>query len=246
MSDLMSAAFPEAGPRRPVVRWSWLGRRPYAQVWGWQRQLAAELAEGRGADRLLLCEHDPVITLGRRASAADILVDAGELARRGITSQTVERGGAATYHGPGQLVIYPILDLRRHRKDVRWLSGTLAAAAQDCLAFFGIASEVREGAATGVWTAGGKVAALGLRVERWICYHGLALNVSTDLSAFGLIVPCALPLATVDSIAARLGKAPPMAEVRAAFLNAFAARFHVALQQVDRPAFIRQRSLRRT
>ncbi len=224
---------------RRELRWTWLGRRPYRKVWAWQKWLAGELAEGRGGDRLLLCEHDPVITLGRRAGANDILLDDSELARRGIDRVAVERGGAATYHGPGQLVAYPILDLRRHRKDVRWLSANLAATAKDCLAAFGIASESREGVATGVWTDNGKVAALGLRVERWVCYHGLALNVSTDLDAFDAIVPCAMPQATVDSIAAQLGLAPPMAMVRDAFLGAFAARFDVALKEVRRPAFLR-------
>lgn len=223
----------------PEVHWTWLGRRPFDQVWAWQKRLATELAEGHGPDRLLLCEHDPVITLGRRSTEADILADAADLDRSGIWRRVVERGGAATYHGPGQLVAYPVLNLRRHRRDVRWLSETLAQVAVDCLAGLGVTAEPRGGAATGVWTEHGKIAALGLRVERWVSYHGLALNVSTDLDAFRLIVPCGMPGAATDSIARHLSPVPSMAAVRDGFLRAFTSRFGVALRRSTRPAFLR-------
>lgn len=229
----------EAVGAGPEVYWTWLGCRPFDQVWAWQKGLATELAEGHGPDRLLLCEHNPVITLGRRSTEADVLADATDLNRSGISRHVVERGGAATYHGPGQLVAYPILNLRRHRKDVRWLSETLAQVAVDCLADLGVTAEPRGGAATGVWTEHGKIAALGLRVERWISYHGLALNVSTDLNAFRMIVPCGMPGAATDSIARHLSPVPSMAEVRDGFLRAFAARFGVALRRSTRPAFLR-------
>jgi lipoate-protein ligase B len=208
-------------------------------VWAWQKRLAGALAEGQGPDRLLLCEHEPVITLGRRASAKDVLVDDDRLDRLGIVRRVVERGGAATYHGPGQLVAYPILDLRRHRKDVRWLSETLGQVAVDCLADFGVAADLRTGSETGVWTNQGKIAALGLRVERWVSYHGLALNVCTDLAPFGLIVPCAAPGASTDSLARHLQPVPSMSAVRDAFLRAFACRFGITLRRSARPAFLR-------
>lgn len=223
--------------RRRPVRWTFLGRQPYGRVLAWQRTLAADLAHGEQPDRLLLCEHDPVVTLGRRAGAADLLRSAEDLAAHGISLFEVERGGAATYHGPGQLVAYPILNLRRHRQDLRWLSRSLAQTALDTLDQWGIAAELRDGPALGLWTEGGKIAALGLRVSSWVSYHGLALNVSTDLAPFSWIVPCAMPGAVADSMAAHLASPPDLAEVAAAFARAFGRRFGTEMREVRRPSF---------
>lgn len=226
------------GPR--TVRWTYLGRRPYRRVLAWQRQLAAQLAAGRGPDRLLLCEHEPVVTLGRRAGSADLVLSPEDLRARQLDLVEVERGGAATYHGPGQLVAYPILNLNRHRRDLRWLSRTLAACGLDTLAHWGIDAELRDGAALGLWTAAGKIAAQGLRVSSWVSYHGLALNVSLDLTPFRWIVPCAMPGATVDRMEDHLTTAPPVAEVARIFAAAFGRRFGVDMVEARRPAFARR------
>jgi lipoate-protein ligase B len=216
-----------------TVGWSDLGRLPYGEALRLQHALVAERKAGAGSDRLLLVEHEPVVTLGRRGRSEHVLVGEAGLAARGIELYRIERGGDVTYHGPGQLVAYPILDLRGHRKDVRWLSRSLLDVAVRTLAALGLPSEAREGAETGVWAHDGagpaKVASLGLRVEHWVSYHGLALNVDPDLAAFDLIVPCGLAGARVTSVARLLGRPVDPAAVRRRFLGAFADAFGVEM-----------------
>jgi len=211
-----------------TIAWSDLGRRPYAEAWELQLGLVAEHKAGRGVDRLLLVEHDPVITLGRRADPAHVLADRADLAAAGIAHYEVERGGDVTYHGPGQLVAYPILDLHRYRRDVRWYSGALCEVVIEVLAAFGVSASARGGAETGVWvegTAPGKIAALGVRIERWIAYHGVALNVDPELDAFELIVPCGLAGARTASLAGELGRPVGLDEVRPLMIEAFGRVF---------------------
>ena len=212
-----------------------LGRMDYASAWAVQRRSVDALKKGDGPERLLVVEHDPVLTLGRRSKPEHLLVPRATLLARGIDTFEVERGGDVTYHGPGQLVAYPILDLTRHRRDVRWYSRTLLAAVAETLGAFGIAGEVREGVETGVWTpreAGpaSKIAALGVRVERWVTYHGVALNVHTDLSHYELIVPCGLDGVTTTSMAVEAGRALTLEDVKPVFLKAFADVFGVTLE----------------
>ena len=133
-----------------TLRWTDLGEAPYAPVWALQRRLVAELKAGVGPDRLLLVEHRPVLTLGRRSDPAHLLLDRPDLAARGYDVYEIERGGDVTYHGPGQLVAYPILDLRRHRKDVRWYATTLLEVAVRTAAACGVDAVLRTGADTGV------------------------------------------------------------------------------------------------
>lgn len=220
-----------AAPRRVAL--VDLGRQPYRPVWALQRRLVEDRKSGGGVDTLLLVEHGPVLTLGRRAVPAHVLAAPEALAARGIDVVEVERGGDVTYHGPGQLVAYPILDLRGFRTDVRWYSLALLEVVVRTLAAFGVDGEARAGAETGVWVstaAGwGKVAALGVRIERWITYHGVALNVDPDLSAFDLIVPCGLAGATTVSLAGLLGRPVALDEVRPVFADAFAVVFGAAL-----------------
>lgn len=229
----MNASPVGAAAAPPPLCWTDLGRMPYRQVWDLQRTLVAERKAGRGSDRVLLVEHPAVLTLGRRANAAHVLAAPSLLDARGIERFEVERGGDVTWHGPGQQVVYPILDLQGFRKDVRWYAGALTAAVVATLASFGIAAEAREGRETGVWVALGpeaeptpsirgwaKLAALGLRIERWIAYHGIALNVDPDLSAFDLILPCGLPEARSGSMAALLGRPIELSEVRPALVAA--------------------------
>jgi len=168
------------------------------------------------AEHLLLLEHPHVYTLGRNADAADVLASAGWLARRGIEVVECDRGGQVTYHGPGQLVGYPILDLSPDRRDVRRYVRDLEEVLIRTLADYGIAAAMRPGAALiGVWVGGEKIAALGVHLSRWITTHGFALNVATDLSLYAGIVPCGLRQEGITSMARLLGEAPPLAEVAA-------------------------------
>ena len=195
-----------------------------------QRHLVEERRAGRIADTLLLLEHPHVLTVGvRRGSRANILATDQELTRRGVAVHEAGRGGDMTYHGPGQLVGYPILDLRPDRQDVhryiRDLEDVLIRTCND----FGLAAERLPGL-TGVWVEGGsrgleKVAAVGVRISRWITSHGFALNVNTDLSFFGLIVPCGISDRGVTSLQARTGHAVAMARVEDRVLEQFAAVF---------------------
>jgi len=216
------------------VCWTDLGCRPYAETWALQHRLVAGLKAGDGPDRLLLVEHPPVLTLGRRTDAAHVLLDRPTLTARGYEVFEVERGGDVTYHGPGQLVAYPVLDLRRHRKDVRWFAATLLDSVVATVAACGVAARARTGVETGVWvplTGGGeaKVASLGVRIEAWVTYHGVAINVTTDLSRFEVIVPCGLSGVRMASLATLPGTAVDLAAVRSAFVAAFGQAFGVTM-----------------
>lgn len=203
-----------------------LGRMPYRPALELQRAHHAALLADRGArvepDRILLVEHDPVVTVSRRpAAAAHVLLAPEALARLGIDLVETDRGGDVTYHGPGQLVAYPIVDLNRRSLRLHEYMRSLEDAVIATLARFGIAGE-REAGATGVWThdpysgASAKVCAMGVRVQRWITLHGLALNVRTNLEHFGVIVPCGLAGRAVTSMERLLGTTdcPSMSEVQ--------------------------------
>ena len=148
---------------------------------------------------LLLVEHEPVVTLGRSTRASSLPLAPAELERRGIAVAEVERGGDVTYHGPGQLVGYPILDLREHREDLHWYLRQLEEALIAALEELGIAANAEPGL-TGVWTAGRKIASIGVHVKQWVTLHGFALNVSTDLCGFDLIVPCGIHGVVMTSV----------------------------------------------
>lgn len=189
----------------------WLGRMEYGHAWTLQKRLAAARADERIGDQLLLLEHPAVLTLGRTSDPAHILVSAAELATREIEVVRVERGGEVTYHGPGQLVAYPILALSRRGLLVRPLVRALEAAMIDTCAALGVVADRREGH-PGCWVdleapTPRKIGALGLRVERGVSYHGIALNVSVDLADFGLIDACGMPGVISTSIAAERGRA---------------------------------------
>lgn len=184
-----------------------LGHQPYAEVLELQRTLCRRRQAGELTDDLLLLvEHEPVVTLGRGARTQSMPLSAVELERRGIGVYEVERGGDVTFHGPGQLVGYPILDLRNHREDLHWYLRSLEAALVEALRILDIPASCRPGL-TGVWTGGRKIASIGVHVKQWITYHGFALNVHTDLSYFGLIVPCGIAGVTMTSVAVELGRA---------------------------------------
>jgi len=166
---------------------------PYAEALAWQRSLAQARIEGRlPHDVLLLLEHPAVVTLGRKSREA-------HLRGEGVAVFEVERGGDVTYHGPGQLVGYPILDLTGYRQDLHWYLRTLEQALIDALTELGIPAE-RHAGYTGVWTTGRKIASIGVHVKQWVTWHGFALNVTTDLSAFDRIVPCGIPGVVMTSL----------------------------------------------
>ena len=194
----------------------WLGRIGYREAWDRQHELAADRAAGRIGDRLLLLEHPPVVTLGRHADERHVLATPEWLDSMGIDVIRVERGGEATYHGPGQLVAYPILRLRERGLFVRPLVRALEAAMIETAAAYGVRAGRRDGF-PGVWCEPDgprhrKLGALGLRIERDVTYHGIALNVTTDLSGFGLIDPCGMPGIGVTSIAVEAGWPPDRAQ----------------------------------
>ena len=168
-----------------------LGRTDYGQALELQRQLIAERQQGLIPDQLLLLEHPHVITLGRNGKAANLLASDEVLSRAGIAFYPTDRGGDVTYHGPGQLVGYPIIDLREWQRDVGAYVRAVEQTIIDTLADYGI-SAGRIPKLTGVWVDDRKIAAIGVHISRWVTSHGFALNVSTDLSYFQYIVPCGL------------------------------------------------------
>ncbi len=233
-----SGPTPEPGP---IVA-SWLGRVAYPQAHALQKRLVAERADDRIPDQLLLLEHPAVLTLGRNGDPAHILADPVTLAARGIGVEQVERGGEVTYHGPGQLVAYPILALSRRGLMIRPLVRALEAALVATCAAHGVTAARREGH-PGCWCDPDgpdprKIGALGLRVERGVTYHGIALNVTVDLADFALIDPCGMPGIASTSIAAELGDlsaTPTTASVERAatiFARAFAAELGAPLEGV--------------
>lgn len=201
-----------------------LGLCVYATALALQEEILARKIAGDTDDYLLLLEHEPVYTLGRGADSADLLgADRG----LGVLSFRVGRGGGATFHGPGQLVAYPLLTLGHGGRDVhryvRALEEVLIRVCRD----FRITANRRDGF-TGVWVDTAKIASIGIGVRRWTTFHGIALNVSTDLSFFARIVPCRMPDARMTSMALELGAAPPMAQVRRAFVDEFRSVFGYA------------------
>jgi len=172
------------------VRACWLGRTPYREAWDLQAELVRELRDGAASDTLLLLEHPHVFTMGRAAAADHLLWDEAERDRRGVEVVWSDRGGEATYHGPGQLVGYPVLDLARFGLSIPQYLETLERSLIDFLAELGIESQPGEPGLTGVWSRGEKVAAIGIKLNHSVVSHGFALNLYTALDYFDGIVPC--------------------------------------------------------
>jgi lipoyl(octanoyl) transferase len=223
-----------------------LGRVPYAEALEIQRNVARDRIAGViTEDVLLLVEHPPVVTLGRSSKAGHLTASPALLAARGVEVFEVERGGDVTFHGPGQLVGYPVIDLKRHKQDLHWYLRQLEGALIDALATLGITATTRPGL-TGVWIETKcdpgaaarpmrKIASIGVHARDWVTWHGFALNVTTDLSYFDLMVPCGISGVEMTSIARELGKTPDPVVVRNAVVTALANRFNlVAVEQ--RPA----------
>ena len=182
-----------------------LGRVPYAEALELQRSIARDRISGAiSQDVLLLMEHPPVVTLGRSSKEKHLVASPEFLQTHGVELFEVERGGDVTFHGPGQLVGYPIVDLKRHRQDLHWYLRKIEEALINTLADYGIPGE-RNTSYTGVWTRGKKIASIGVHARDWVTWHGFALNVTTDLSFFDLIVPCGITGVVMTSIARELG-----------------------------------------
>lgn len=211
-----------------------LGVMSYAAALDLQREVArARIAGTIAEDVLLLVEHPPVVTLGRSAKEKHLLASPEALQARGVERFEVERGGDVTFHGPGQLVGYPIIDLNRHRRDLHWYLRQLEEALIVALSDFGIVAE-RSAGQTGVWTQGRKIASIGVHARSWVTWHGFALNVTTDLSYFDLMVPCGIQSVIMTSISRETTGpfAPTMKQVEASVVEAFGNVFELTPRNV--------------
>jgi lipoyl(octanoyl) transferase len=211
-----------------VIEWAWLGAVPYAEALRLQEQIRDGVAGGSAAETLLLLEHPPVITLGRHASPANVLASPDRLARDGTTVVHTSRGGDVTFHGPGQLVGYPVFRLPR---GIRAHVTEMASGIIAVLAAMGIAAAWRE-SRPGIWVGDDKICAFGVHVRRRIAIHGFALNASVALGGFRAIVPCGLAGAGVTSIAKLKGSAPQLEILAVRVASAFEHSFGVRMVRI--------------
>jgi lipoate-protein ligase B len=222
------------------MRSGWLleltGITPYADAWALQRTLVAARQHNRVGDGLILLEHEPVITVGRSSKSEHLLFSRESLAAQGLGVYDIERGGSVTYHGPGQLVGYPILDLRSYNEDIGKFMRSLEHTLINVLDDFGLQA-ARQPGYPGVWVDGMKIAAVGVAVKRRVTMHGFALNVAPDLAHFSFINPCGLGR-EVTSMAMVLGRPVSLADVRARAAARFAEVYALDLIPVARSALV--------
>ena len=226
MSLVMSEYYSANAPCRVLG----LGTVSYVRAWRWQRALMQARQEGRVPDLLLLLEHSPTYTLGLRGNAGNVLASAEELAALGAALHRVDRGGDVTFHGPGQLVGYPILHLKGPWQDIHAYLRALEDVLIGTLADYGIAAGRLPGH-TGVWVDGNlKIAAIGVKISRWVTSHGFALNVNTDLCYFDRIVPCGLRGKAVTSMERLLGAPVELGDVARRLARRFGERFGLRME----------------
>jgi lipoyl(octanoyl) transferase len=212
-------------PRRPL-HWEYLGRVSYTEAVELQHAARSAVKTGEGPERFFLLEHPHVYTLGRNASGEDVLAGPEWLAARGVEIAECDRGGQVTYHGPGQLVGYPVVNLSPDRRDIRRYVRDLQEVLIRTLADYGVPARPGEEAAfIGVWAGEEKIASIGVHLSRWITTHGFALNVSTDLSYFTGIIPCGLHQVRMASIERLTGAAPELPEIAAVAARHFGEVF---------------------
>jgi lipoyl(octanoyl) transferase len=202
----------------------WLGSVDYADCWQLQRELADLRASRQSSDLLLLLEHPPTITLGRGSNPSNVLASKEVLESSGIALHSIDRGGDVTYHGPGQLIGYPIIDLTNYRRDLHWFLRRMEEALIQTLASFGLEGR-RFPPHTGVWIGDEKVAAIGIKVSRWVSTHGFALNVAPDLGHFDLIIPCGIEEYGVTSMSTASGRIFSVVDVVSAVAHEFDLAF---------------------
>jgi lipoate-protein ligase B len=213
-----------------------LGLIDYKECLALQQKLVRLRAEGRIGDTLLLLEHPPVITMGTSGGEDAFLVSKERVESEGVSIYQTDRGGNATYHGPGELVGYPILDLRDHDKDVHLLLRNLEQVIVECLADYGIEGEIVPGF-TGVWVGGEKICSIGIAVRRWISYHGFAFNVTPNFKHWSLIHPCGLVDKKVTSLGRLLGTKVDIQEVKEKAAAKFAKVFDMEPVRLDVRSF---------
>lgn len=216
----------------PRVRACWLGKVGYREAWDLQAEMVAALRDGRGHDTLLLLEHPHVFTMGRAAKPDHVLWDDDERRRRDLTVIWSDRGGEATYHGPGQLVGYPVLDLSRLGVTIPGYIEGLERSLIDYLGGIGVESEPGEPGLTGVWSQGKKVAAIGIKLNRSVVSHGFALNLTTDLNYFEGIIPCGHAEKKATSVQALTGRVVSTRDAASDYAARFADVFGVELDWV--------------
>jgi len=209
-----------------------LGQVAYEPTHELQKRLVAEVTQGVRGDTLLLLEHPRTLTLGRASKAEHILLSSDELAERGYSVHEIGRGGDVTYHGPGQLVAYPIFDLNPDRRDVRRYVRCLEEVMIQVCAHYGVTARAVEGL-TGTWIENRKIGAIGVRISRWVTMHGLAMNVATNLDDFNVIVPCGISDKAVTSLSSEVGHRVEVAEVMGVITQAFADVFDSETELTD-------------
>lgn len=209
-----------------------LGTIDYAEAHRLQKELQSQRISGQVGDTVLLLEHPPVLTMGRSAKEEHVLAPTEVLEARGISVHEVGRGGDVTYHGPGQLVAYPIIDLKPDHKDVRKYVSSLEETMIRSCADFGLAARRVDGL-NGAWIGDRKVGAVGVRISRWVTMHGLALNVSSDLTHFEMIVPCGIQDKDVTSLSAELGRTVDVADVIEPLARHFAEIYDTEIEWRD-------------
>ena len=198
-----------------------LGNAPYQQTWDMQKEMQSQRINNKIDDTVLLVEHEPVYTFGKNANENHLLQNYPE----DVKVFHIERGGDITFHGPGQLVGYPIIDLHNHKMSISWYMCSLEAVIINTLNHYGIAAEHKKGL-TGVWVKEEKIAALGVRISRWVTMHGFALNVNTELHYYDGIIPCGIFEYGVTSMKKLLGTAIKMDEVKKLLIKEFNMVFH--------------------
>jgi lipoate-protein ligase B len=208
-----------------------IGRTKYADAWELQKKIFSARLERRIGDVLLLTEHDPVFTLGKGADENHLLANDDELSEKKIDMFWIDRGGDVTFHGPGQIVGYPIIDLGQHYQDIHRYLRDLEEMIIRTLREYGIDGG-REKEFTGVWVKNEKIAALGVKVSKWITMHGFALNVATDLSFFDRIIPCGIFHKGVTSLQNVLGRSADLSVVRQQLVHHFSEIFSMEVKQI--------------
>lgn len=220
LSEIEMDTYPDYGKKTlQVVDW---GLQPYGDAVSRQKDLVAQRIAGRISDRLVLVEHFPVVTIGGSGGYADLLESAGFFAQKRVEICRSERGGKVTYHGPGQMVAYPIVHLRG--KDLHVYVRTLLRSVMDVLEEYGLKPALKEGE-PGIWVAGCKIASIGVAAKKWVTYHGIALNVNTDLTPFSWIVPCGKPSEHLTSMKEQLGREIDLEAVKKSFIRRFRTLF---------------------
>ena len=201
-----------------------LDRMKYQQVYDLQRKLVKLRYQSEIPDYLIVCEHDPVITMGRGTDKNNLLVSEESFRKKGVDLFEIERGGDITFHGPGQVIMYPIISLQGRGKDTHKYLRDLEAVVINTLNELGLKAGIKKGL-TGIWVNDHKVGAIGVAVSKWITYHGLALNVNTDLDYFKLINPCGITEYPVGSISGLLGRTIDIDDIKKLLIDSFVSYF---------------------